>query len=46
MNSRPIRFACAGAPLIGMLHPGAETADMGVLIMVAGGPQYRIGGHR
>lgn len=46
MNAIPLRFACAGAPLIGMLHPADGRPELGVLIMVAGGPQYRIGGHR
>ncbi|MBK1692141.1 hydrolase 1, exosortase A system-associated [Ectothiorhodospira mobilis] len=32
-------------PLVGMIHPGAQEARTGVLIIV-GGPQYRVGSHR
>ncbi|MFP4081046.1 MAG: hydrolase 1, exosortase A system-associated [Ectothiorhodospira sp.] len=32
-------------PLVGMIHPGAQEARTGVLILV-GGPQYRVGSHR
>jgi exosortase A-associated hydrolase 1 len=38
-------FPCQGAELVGMLHPGAAQASRGVLIVV-GGPQYRVGSHR
>jgi len=38
-------FPCHGAELIGILHPGAAQAPRGVLIVV-GGPQYRVGSHR
>ena len=38
-------FHCQGEPLVGVLHPGAEQADFGVLVIV-GGPQYRVGSHR
>ncbi len=38
-------FDCLGAQLPGVLHPGAEQADCGVLVVV-GGPQYRVGSHR
>jgi len=46
MNAAPVVFESAGTSLVGMLHPAAGKQDLGVLIMVAGGPQYRIGGHR
>ena len=46
MNEKPIVLESAGFPLIGMLHPASGTQETGVLMMVAGGPQYRIGGHR
>jgi exosortase A-associated hydrolase 1 len=38
---------CAGEPLVGILHPAGSPADpsLGVLIVV-GGPQYRVGSHR
>ncbi|MCG5517090.1 MULTISPECIES: hydrolase 1, exosortase A system-associated [unclassified Ectothiorhodospira] len=32
-------------PLVGIIHPGAQQARTGVLIIV-GGPQYRVGSHR
>jgi exosortase A-associated hydrolase 1 len=38
-------FPCRGAELVGILHPGAAQASRGVLIVV-GGPQYRVGSHR
>jgi len=46
MNEKPIVLESAGFPLIGMLHPASGMQETGVLMMVAGGPQYRIGGHR
>lgn len=46
MNSIPVCFSCAGDPLIGMIHPAHGSPELGVLMIVAGGPQYRIGGHR
>jgi exosortase A-associated hydrolase 1 len=41
----PIVFDCNGSQLVGMLHRPADPACRGVLIVV-GGPQYRIGSHR
>lgn len=39
-------FECEGAQLAGVLHePDAPRGDRGVLIVV-GGPQYRVGSHR
>jgi len=38
-------FPCQGAELVGILHPGSDRAPRGVLIVV-GGPQYRVGSHR
>lgn len=38
-------FACEGAELLGVFHPGAPGASRGVLLVV-GGPQYRVGSHR
>lgn len=46
MNERPIRFDCCGTPLVGMLHGSMGNPEIGVLVIVAGGPQYRIGGAR
>jgi exosortase A-associated hydrolase 1 len=42
---RPITFRCQEETLLGLLHdPGVEAAT-GVVIVV-GGPQYRVGSHR
>lgn len=38
-------FTCKGAELPGILHPGTPGASRGVLVVV-GGPQYRVGSHR
>jgi len=46
MNEKPIVLANADRPLVGMLHPASGDQELGVLVMVADGPQYRIGGHR
>lgn len=46
MTESVLRFACEGAPLVGILaEPDGPTAEVGVLIIV-GGPQYRAGSHR
>jgi exosortase A-associated hydrolase 1 len=45
-NEDPIVFDCEGEQLVGILHQGANPgARLGVLIVV-GGPQYRVGSHR
>ena len=41
----PILFDCHGDELVGLLHPGAPSASIAVLLVV-GGPQYRVGSHR
>jgi uncharacterized protein len=42
----PLVFECEGASLVGILHvPEREPAGIGVVIVV-GGPQYRVGSHR
>lgn len=41
----PLVFACRGARLIGILHRGSKSASTG-LVVVVGGPQYRVGSHR
>lgn len=41
-----IVFACGGESLVGILHrPAGNAARVGVLVVV-GGPQYRVGSHR
>ena len=42
----PVAFNCAGTSLAGMVHSGAADATLGIVIVVAGGPQYRVGAHR
>lgn len=37
--------SCAGERLVGIASPSATPTDVGVLIIV-GGPQYRVGSHR
>lgn len=41
----PVVFECQGELLIGMLHQPDQSSSLGVLIIV-GGPQYRVGSHR
>ena len=45
MNEQAIGFDCRGERLVAVLHPGADDARRGVVIVV-GGPQYRVGSHR
>ncbi len=42
----PVLFNCAGDELAGLIHRGKPGAKRGVVIVVAGGPQYRAGAHR
>lgn len=45
-DERPILFQCQGDQLLGILHvPESQVARVGVLLVV-GGPQYRVGSHR
>ena len=46
MKAETFSFDCQGVPLVGMLHPSENTGRRGVLVVVGGGPQYRVGGHR
>ncbi|MCB1663044.1 MAG: hydrolase 1, exosortase A system-associated [Pseudomonadales bacterium] len=39
-------FSCDGDSLIGILHRPERPAKRAVVIVVGGGPQYRVGGHR
>ena len=45
VNEQALMFECEGFPLIGMLSSAIVPASRGVLIVV-GGPQYRVGSHR
>jgi len=44
-EERALTFECEGAKLVGILSEGNAAASRGVLIVV-GGPQYRVGSHR
>lgn len=49
MNETPLTLDCEGRELAAILHPAADAserpASLGVLVVV-GGPQYRVGSHR
>jgi exosortase A-associated hydrolase 1 len=40
-----VQFSCGPDRLLGILHPAASDSERGVLVVV-GGPQYRVGSHR
>ncbi len=42
---QPVWFDCQGSALLGILHRGAPAARCGLMVVV-GGPQYRVGSHR
>jgi len=47
MMERPVVFDCRGRPLLGIIHfPEPDTAERLGLLIVVGGPQYRVGSHR
>lgn len=41
----PLVIPCRGAAMVGIVHPTEAPGALGVLIVV-GGPQYRVGSHR
>lgn len=49
MTETPFTMPCEGSDLLAIYHPGhhagADNAETGVVIVV-GGPQYRVGSHR
>ncbi|MEQ1530675.1 MAG: hydrolase 1, exosortase A system-associated [Methylococcales bacterium] len=45
MQETPIVFKCHEDNLIGIIHRSSDSARLGVLLVV-GGPQYRVGSHR
>ena len=46
MKESVLKFSCEGQPLVGILaQPVGTPSDVAVLIVV-GGPQYRVGSHR
>ena len=46
MQERAEVLECEGNQLVSILHEPQEIGDTGVVIIVAGGPQYRVGAHR
>lgn len=44
-REEPLTLSCGGARLFGILHHASMPADTGVVVVV-GGPQYRVGSHR
>jgi len=42
----PLVFDCAGQSLLGVLHPAKDPAIRRGVLLVVGGPQYRVGSHR
>ena len=45
-NAYPLTLPCGNEQLSAFMHGGAPSATRGVVIVVAGGPQYRAGAHR
>jgi len=45
MTESAFFFDCKGAQLLGVLSHSAPASDIGVIVVV-GGPQYRVGSHR
>ncbi len=45
LGEEAVVFSCQGDRLLGVLHPADSASRLGILI-VTGGPQYRIGSHR
>lgn len=44
-NEEPVRFACEGESLFGILARPQQAAELGIVVVV-GGPQTRVGSHR
>lgn len=42
----PVVFPCENDPLVGIINKPENAGKVGVVIVVAGGPQYRVGAHR
>lgn len=45
-GERAITFRCAGEDLVGILHRRGDPCRDTVVLVVVGGPQYRVGSHR
>ena len=46
MSEKPVVISCEGASLIGIINCPEKSLNVGVIVIVAGGPQYRVGAHR
>lgn len=46
LSASAVAFQCQGSTLIGVVHQPAVPPEIGVVFVTAGGPQYRVGGHR
>ncbi len=46
MSEIPVVMSCEEASLIGIINCPDKSLNVGVVIIVAGGPQYRVGAHR
>lgn len=44
-RTKPVTFSCQGNQLVGLLDV-ADSADTKGILIVVGGPQYRVGSHR
>ena len=42
----PVVFECQGDELLGIVHDSDSPSEVGAIIVVAGGPQYRVGVNR
>lgn len=45
-SEEPLVFECAGERLVGILHRGCDLGGRPGVLIVVGGPQYRVGSHR
>ncbi|SFK83703.1 exosortase A system-associated hydrolase 1 [Nitrosomonas aestuarii] len=45
-SEQPVSIPCEGETLIGIVNKPVKACRTGVVIIVAGGPQYRVGAHR
>lgn len=46
LHETPVLFNCAEDTLVGVLHHGQQTEQDIAVLIVVGGPQYRVGSHR
>jgi exosortase A-associated hydrolase 1 len=46
VTAQALSFDCQGSALVGILHRPERPRRRGIVVIVGGGPQYRVGGHR